>query len=127
MVQGAGLGFLIVPLSAATLSTLPVSERTDCAGFFSLSRNIGSSVGISPHVNAVNRGFDSPMVAQMWNPATAAGRAAIDAVVTRQAEIIAYIDDYKFLMLATIAVIPLLLVFKRPPAHRPPAEHLIVD
>ena len=145
MVQGAGLGFLFVPLSAATLSTLPVSERTEGAGFFSLSRNIGSSVGISimnsmlvyntqanhasiaPHVNAVNRGFDSPMVAQMWNPATAAGRAAIDAVVTRQAEIIAYIDDYKFLMLATIAVIPLLLVFKRPPAHRPPAEHLIVD
>jgi hypothetical protein len=31
------------------------------------------------------------MITQFWNPATAAGRAALDAVVTRQAQIIAYI------------------------------------
>ena len=48
---------------------------------------------------------------------TAAGRAALDAVITRQAQIIAYIDDYKLLMIATLAVIPLLLVFRRPPAR----------
>ena len=132
MVQGFGLGFLFVPLSAATLSTLPQSERAEGAGLFSLSRNIGSSVGISvvnsllvqntqanhaaiaPTVSAVNRGFDSPMVAHFWNPMTAAGRAALDAVVTRQAEIIAYIDDYKLLMIATLVVMPLLMVFKRP-------------
>jgi len=132
MVQGFGLGFLFVPLSAATLSTLPLAERTEGAGFFSLSRNIGSSVGISvvnsllvqntqanhaaivPSVSAVNRGFDSPTVGHFWNPMTAAGRAALDAVVTRQAEIIAYIDDYKLLMIATLLVMPLLLVFKRP-------------
>ena len=54
------------------------------------------------------------MIAQLWNPATAAGRAALDAVVTRQAQIIAYIDDYKLLMIATLLVIPLLMVFGRP-------------
>ncbi len=53
------------------------------------------------------------MIAQFWNPATAAGRAALDAVVTRQAQIIAYIDDYKLLMIATLLVIPLLIVFKQ--------------
>ena len=47
VVQGAGLGFLFVPLSAATLSTLPLQTRTEGAGFYNLSRNIGSSVGIS--------------------------------------------------------------------------------
>jgi DHA2 family multidrug resistance protein len=144
MVQGAGLGFLFVPLSAATLSTLPLAERTEGAGFFSLSRNIGSSVGISivnsllvqntqanhaaiaPHVSAVNRAFDNPAIAQFWNPLTAAGRAALDAVVTRQAQVIAYIDDYKFLMIATLAVIPLLLVFKRPPSLRRAAEPVVL-
>jgi DHA2 family multidrug resistance protein len=40
---------------------------------------------------------------------TAAGRAALDAVITQQAQIIAYIDDYKLLMIATVAVLPLLL------------------
>ena len=95
-------------------------------------RNLGSSAGIAvvnalltrntqinhaaiaQHVTAVNRGFEGPMIAQFWNPATAAGRAALDAVVTRQAQIIAYIDDYKLLLIATLAVIPLLLVFKKP-------------
>jgi DHA2 family multidrug resistance protein len=131
MVQGFGLGFLFVPLSAATLSTLPLSERAEGAGLFSLSRNIGSSVGISvvnsllvqntqanhaaivPSVNAVNRGFDNPLVAHAWSPLTASGRAALDALITRQAQIIAYIDDYKLLMIATLVVIPLLMVFKR--------------
>jgi MFS transporter, DHA2 family, multidrug resistance protein len=135
MVQGAGLGFLFVPLSAATLSTLPLNERTEGAGLYNLSRNIGSSVGISvvnaflventqvnhaeiaQHVTAVNRAFESPAIAHSWNPLTAAGRAALDAVITRQAQIIAFIDDYKLLMIATLAVIPLLMVFKKPAAR----------
>jgi DHA2 family multidrug resistance protein len=144
MVQGFGLGFLFVPLRAATLSTLPMSERAEGAGLFSLSRNIGSSVGISvvnsllvqntqanhaaiaPSVTAVNRAFEQPLIAQAWNPLTAAGRAALDAVITRQAQIIAYIDDYKLLMIATLVVMPLLIVFKRPPRNRA-AAHVVVE
>jgi DHA2 family multidrug resistance protein len=143
MVQGVGLGFLFVPLSAATLSTLSAEQRTEGAGFYSLSRNIGSSVGISvvntmlvrstqanhaaiaAHVTAVNRGFDHAMISQFWNPLTAAGRAALDAVITRQAQIIAYMDDYKLLMIATLAVIPLLIVFKKP-SRGGSTEHLTV-
>jgi DHA2 family multidrug resistance protein len=68
---------------------------------------------IAQHVTAVNRGFESPTIAQFWNPLTAAGRAALDAMITQQAQIIAYIDEYKLLMIATLAVIPLLLVFKK--------------
>jgi len=143
LVQGAGLGFLFVPLSAATLSTLPAESRTDGAGLYSLSRNIGSSVGISvvnalltrnvqinhadiaQHVTAVNRAFDSPAVAHALSPLTAAGRAALDAMITTQAQIIAYIDDYKLLMIATLVVIPLLMVFKRPPRGSA-SEHVMV-
>jgi MFS transporter, DHA2 family, multidrug resistance protein len=131
LVQGAGLGFLFVPLSAVTLGTLPPEQRTEGAGLYNLSRNIGSSVGISvvtslltqntqanhaeivQHVTAVNRVFENPAIAQFWNPATDAGRAALDAMITRQAQIIAYIDDFKLLMIATLAVIPLLIVFKQ--------------
>ena len=68
---------------------------------------------IAEHVTAVNRMFESPAVTEFWNPLTAAGRAALDAVITQQAQIIAYIDDYKLLMIATLAVIPLLIVFKK--------------
>jgi DHA2 family multidrug resistance protein len=131
VIQGIGLGFIFVPLSVVTLSTLSSELRAEGAGLYSLSRNIGSSVGISvvnsllttntqvnhaeivQHVTAVNRTFSDPTIAQFWNPLTAAGRAALDAMITQQAQIIAYIDDYKLLMIATLVVIPLLIVFKQ--------------
>ena len=34
-------------------------------------------------------------------------------MITQQAQIIAYIDDYKLLMIATLAVLPLLIAFQR--------------
>jgi hypothetical protein len=36
-------------------------------------------------------------------------------MITQQAQIIVYIDDYKLLMAATLAVIPLLIVLRRRP------------
>jgi hypothetical protein len=104
---------LWLPVRAAQRSGLvgaAPEQWTEGAGLFSLSRNIGSSVGISvvnalltrntqvnhaeivQHVTAVNRAFERPAVIQFWNPLTAAGRAALDAMITRQAQIIAYID-----------------------------------
>jgi DHA2 family multidrug resistance protein len=68
---------------------------------------------IALNVTAVNRAFEDPGIARFWNPVTAAGRAALDGVVTRQAQIIAYIDDYKLLMIATLLVLPLLIVFRK--------------
>jgi DHA2 family multidrug resistance protein len=145
VIQGIGLGFIFVPLSVVTLSTLPATARAEGAGLYSLSRNIGSSVGISvvnslltrntqvnhadiaQHVTAVNRMFEAPMIGQFWNPLTAAGRAALDAVVTQQAQIIAYIDDYKLLMIATLAVLPLLIVFKKPSGGSGPDHTIMVE
>jgi MFS transporter, DHA2 family, multidrug resistance protein len=142
VIQGIGLGFIFVPLSAVTLATLSPEQRAEGAGLYSLSRNIGSSVGISvvnslltrntqvnhaaiaQHVTAVNRTFDDQTIAQFWDPVSAAGRAALDAVITRQAQIIAYIDDYKLLMVATLAVIPLLIVFKKSSGGG--ADHAVV-
>jgi MFS transporter, DHA2 family, multidrug resistance protein len=133
LIQGAGLGLLFVPLSSATLTMLPPDHRIEGAGLYNLSRNIGSSVGISlassllavntqanhaeivQHVTAINRLFETTVIARFWSPFTTAGRAALDALITQQAQIIAYIDDYKLLMIATLAVIPLLIVFKAPP------------
>ncbi|GGF45072.1 EmrB/QacA family drug resistance transporter [Aliidongia dinghuensis] len=144
VIQGLGLGFIFVPLSLVTLATLPAATRAEGAGLYSLARNIGSSVGISvvnalvtrntqvnhatiaPHVSAINRAFENAEIARFWNPMTAAGRAALDAMVTRQAQIIAYIDDYKLLMLATLAVLPLLLLFSRPSSAPSGDDHAAV-
>ena len=131
LVQGAGLGFLFVPLSAVSLGTLSAEQRTNGSGIYNLSRNIGSSVGISvvnalltrnvqvnhadiaAQVTAVNRAFEGQNITQFLSPVTAAGRAALDQLVTRQATIIAYIDDYKLLLVATLAVVPLIFLFTK--------------
>ena len=131
LLQGAGAGVLFVPLSAVTLSTLAPEDRPDGASVFSLSRSLGSSIGISvvtallttnteinhadisANVTAVNRAFQDPGIAQFLSPVTAAGRAALDALITQQAQIIAYIDDYKLLLIATLALFGLLVIFKK--------------
>jgi MFS transporter, DHA2 family, multidrug resistance protein len=137
IIQGIGLGFIFVPLSVVTLSTLAPELRAEGAGLYSLSRNIGSSIGISVvnslltrntqvnhaeiarNVTSVNRVFEDLAITQFWDPISAAGRTALDAVITRQAQIIAYIDDYKLLMIATLAAIPLLIIFQKPPRTAP--------
>jgi pimeloyl-ACP methyl ester carboxylesterase len=68
---------------------------------------------IVAHITSVNGGFQLPAISQFLNPMTEAGRAALDAVITRQAQIIAYIDDYKLLMIATLVMLPLFMVFTR--------------
>jgi MFS transporter, DHA2 family, multidrug resistance protein len=76
------------------------------------------------YVEADNRMFEDPDIARFWNPATDAGRAALDAVVTQQSQIIAYSDDFKLLMVATLVVFPLLAVFNKP-ADRSVPDHLM--
>lgn len=145
VIQGMGLGFPFVPLSATTLATLAPEDRTEGAGFYNLSRTVGSSVGISivnalltrniqvnhaniaGYVTAVNPGFQNPEAAQYWSAFTASGRAALDALVTEQATVIAYIDDFKLLMIATLAVMPLLVVFRKPSAGDSQGRTMVVE
>jgi MFS transporter, DHA2 family, multidrug resistance protein len=133
-VQGAGLGFLFVPLTTVAFSTLPAAMRGEGTGLYNLSRNIGSSVGISVvtalltenvqtnhaniavYVTPFNHAFAAPMAMHVLNPLTAAGRAALDGMISLQALIIAYTDDFKLLMILSLAVMPLVLLLKKPAA-----------
>jgi DHA2 family multidrug resistance protein len=51
-------------------------------------------------------------VQQVWNLGTTAGLAALNQEITRQAAMIAYLDDFKLMMLATLLALPLLLLLK---------------
>ncbi len=128
VMQGFGVGFVWVSLTTVAFSTLPPAMRNEAAGLFNLMRNIGASVGISAmtallteniqRVHASLAGLVTPFnpalhqeaVRQFWNPQTAAGLAALNAEVTRQASLIAYIDDFKAIMLLTLLLVPLVLL-----------------
>jgi DHA2 family multidrug resistance protein len=142
-IQGAGLGFLFVPLTTVTFATLAPEQRADGTGLYNLSRNIGSSVGISvvsyllirnqqinhatiaSHVTATNHGFDNSMVLHAWGPWTASGRAALDQVIQMQASIISYIDDFKLMMILSLAAIPLVFLLRSAPSAES-SDHAMV-
>jgi DHA2 family multidrug resistance protein len=58
----------------------------------------------------------------LYDMATQAGPALINNEITRQASMIAYVDDYWLMMLLTMAVIPMLLLIRPPKAAAAPAQ-----
>ena len=127
--QGLGVGFTFVPLSTAVFATLAPALRNDGTPIFSLLRNIGSSVGISivqalltegtarAHAElAVDINTANPVLQTLppaLSAATPAGLSALNAEVTRQATMMAYVADFRVMMLITLAAIPLLLLIRK--------------
>lgn len=128
--QGLGLGFISVPLTTAAFSTLAPHLRGDGTSIYSLSRNIGSSIGISffemllsrntqiahstlaEHINPYNPLMQPGVAPPIWNAHSAVGITALNVEVTRQASLIAYLNDFKLLFILSLAVIPFLLLLK---------------
>jgi len=58
------------------------------------------------------------------------GRAMLDAMVTRQSAMIAYINDYWLLMVLTLAMIPMILIIgksKQTPSEADLEDAVVVD
>jgi len=148
IVQGVGLGLLFVPITSVAFSTLPGNMRNGGAAMTTLLRNIGSSVGISmvianltdkttemharltESVTPFNNALQMPDVASHLNMQSDMGRALLDVIVTQQAAMIAYINDYKVLMALTLAMVPLVLIIgttKRKLSEQDLEDSVVVD
>jgi DHA2 family multidrug resistance protein len=143
--QGIGLGFVFIPLQVVAFATLPAELRGDGTALFSLVRNVGSALGISissflltqytqimhariaESVTPFNRSLQSGGAYLLWNSATAPGLAALNAEVTRQAAIIAYANDFKLMLLVSMATALLLLLLRRPSPNGDSPEPVAVD
>jgi DHA2 family multidrug resistance protein len=137
VLQGFGLGFIFTQLSLATFSTLPRNVLTQGSAMFSLMRNIGGSVGISiveallvqntqivhsqlaEHVRPDNPLARAPLLPAPFSLTDPQGVAAINREITRQAAMIAYIDDFHLMIIILLVAAPFLLLLRRP---RRPAE-----
>ncbi len=130
IVQGLGLGFIFVPLSTITFSTLAAHYRNEGTALFSLMRNIGSSIGISvvitylaqrtqtnhaafaDYINPANLALQKAVELGAYNLNTPEGLVAINAEVTRQALTLAYLQDFRLMMWITLTAIPLIFLFR---------------
>jgi DHA2 family multidrug resistance protein len=138
--QGLGLGFVFTPLSIVTFSTLPRHLLTQGTAIFSLVRNIGGSIGISivealldQNTQTVHSRLmeglrpDNPMAGAArlgphYSLTTPSGVAALNAEATRQAAMVAYIDDFLLMMALIVVALPLILLLRKPRAAVAPAE-----
>ena len=143
LIQGFGIGFAYVPLSTIAFATLGADLRPEGTGLFNLLRNLGSSLGISvvqalltentqiAHAGLARNIVPGPLTTPMLEShhldvTTPQGAIALNAMVTKHAAMIAYIDDFKLMMIATLAILPLLLII-RSPKRKAPAGHAALD
>jgi DHA2 family multidrug resistance protein len=128
IIQGFGFGLVFVPLSTVAFLTLPGQLRTDGTSMLTLMRNVASSIGISvviaqltsgsryahailaEHVTPFNQAMQMPNVTSSIDMSTTTGQAMMDAIVSMQAQIIAFSHDYQLVMLVTGFAIPLALM-----------------
>ena len=131
IIQGFGFGFVFLPLQVIAFATLEPALRTDGTALLSLLRNIGMAIGVSVtealltqntqvehsvlagYVTPLSRALGGGSLAHMLSPTSPFGAQAIDAMVNRQAQIIAYNDDFKLMMLTTLPMLLLLPLLRR--------------
>lgn len=131
IVQGFGLGMIFVPLSSVAFTTLPSHLRAEAAGLFSLLRTIGSSIGVSIVATLLTRytqiawnqlgGFVQPYNLAVsdylrplsLSPFTPKGLMILMKEVARQAQMIAFVNVYTFIVWSFILMLPLVCLLKK--------------
>jgi MFS transporter, DHA2 family, multidrug resistance protein len=138
--QGLSVGFLSIPINIITFATMPSELRTEAAGIYSLMRNLGSAIGISVtgalleintqvnhaliagEVTPFNRALQAGAAARFWNPFSLRGAAMLNEAITQQARIIAYVDDFKLMLVLAVIVLPLVLLTRPTPSVVKPSS-----
>src|SRR4051794_17566483 len=134
--QGFGLGCTFVPLNLLALSGLPHHILTQGTAIRALMRMLGGSIGIAvlqtqltqntqivhsrliEHLRPDNPVAQAPFLSAPFSLTNPSGIAALNHEVTRQAAMIAYIDDFALMLIVILASLPLLLLV-RVPRRRP--------
>ena len=128
LMQGLGLGLVFVPISTLAYVTLEPRLRGEATALFSLSRNLGSSIGVSIVMAALSRNLwinQQQLAERVQLPVGMLGGipsadnvaslpGAVMQEVTRQAAEIAYVNDFYMLMWINLVAMPLVFLLSNP-------------
>ena len=132
IINGYGMGMMWVSLTTVTFSTLPQSFRVEGAALFALVRSIGASMGTSVivailvrssqinyiemrnHINIFTEGLDVLRTPSSWNLDSISGIAALQKLVLAQAEMVAYLNAFVFLVAVAFVAMPLVFLLRTP-------------
>ncbi len=145
-IQGIGLSLVFVPLTTISMDAIPRERMGNATSIFSLMRNLGGGVGIAvtatilgrkqqvyastlgEHVDAYSLRAQQAMetlrqgfMAAGADPYTAGQRAyaAMFGLVHRQAAMLSFVDVFRMLGVVFLALLPLILLMKRPRGAAP--------
>jgi DHA2 family multidrug resistance protein len=145
--RGFGTVIMFLPLSIATLGSLPKKDVASGSGFFSLTRQMGGSIGIAAITTLVARQefihrsqlvYDisdmNPAYQERLNgntsffntisgdPVAVQSQALtlIDRAVDLQASLLAYRDVFYFVAIIFVLTLPLILLLGSPPKANAP-------
>ncbi len=144
-IQGISFGLLFVPLTTITMDPIPKEQIGNAASIFNLMRNLGGSIGIAAattilarreqmyinllggHVNPYNPQSQMMMqeiqgrIASNGSDLFTAERQALGVLfnmVQRQASMLSFNEMFSLMAIIFLAVIPFLLLMRRPKAPR---------
>ena len=132
-IQGMGFGLIVTPMQLMAFSTLDQSLRPDGSSLMSLFRSFGGSIGISVVVTMLARNqqishadlaahvtassvptFDWTGTLDKMGGMGGSVMAMINGEVSRQALMIAFLDNFYMLTWVLLAFAPLPLLLKKP-------------
>jgi len=138
LLQGFGLGLIFIPLQVSAFATLPPRLRTHGASLLNLMRSLGASAGISLTTTMLTRSIQTSHE-ELGGHLTAASGSIIDystvdrfqvvgeaamqlanSEVTRQAAMIAYVNDFYMMMWLALAATPLAFLMRKDTSNGPP-------
>ncbi|HEY2119573.1 MAG TPA: DHA2 family efflux MFS transporter permease subunit [Candidatus Acidoferrum sp.] len=141
MMQAFGLAFLFIPINVSAFSYVPRELTNMGTGIINLARNIGASVGLATvttllerrtqahqarlmdHVNSMNPALNNMVNGTAGtlmthgassSQATAQAHGMILNLIQRQATMMAFLDNFKLLGIIFFAVIPIMVMMKKP-------------
>ena len=132
--QGFSTGCGFIPLAVMTYSTIDRRYRTEAITFFNLLlfASIGAGIAVAinimirsttivhatlvEHVTPFNELFRYFSMPSLWDPTSAAGLAALDSEITRQAAMVGYLNYFHLVAIMAALSVPLAFLFTR---HQP--------
>jgi len=144
LLQGIGVGFVFVPLSAIAFATLPKTLTAEAAGVYSLIRSIGSSIGISIVSVSLSRGAQAswgvlrgyvdpyrPEVRQYLDPlhlkAQGQGLALIAQQTAQQAQMLGLLHAFWIIVVSFVAMVPLVMMLKPRRGDQAPSTAAVAE
>ncbi len=145
--QGLGMSFIFVPLTTLTMDPIPKRETGYATSLYAVTRNIGSSVGISfittylarrsqfnqtmlaahvtPYDPATRRLLSQAQAMLMRNgadPVTANRQATamLYSAVQQQAAVLSFLTVFRLMGIVFLVIIPLILLLRKPKHLREP-------